>query len=45
MSKRNNKQSQQSNGVSNAADTEFGAELSQSKKAWKKAARENKNNS
>jgi hypothetical protein len=42
MSKRNNKQSQQNNGVSKAADTEFGAEISQSKKARKKAARENK---
>jgi hypothetical protein len=45
LSKRKNKQSQQNNGLSKASDTEFGAELSQSKKARKKAARERKNNS
>lgn len=36
---------QAQNGGSNAADTEFGAEISQSKKARKKAARAQKNNS
>lgn len=41
MAKRKNNRNQPQAG---AADTEFGAEISQSKKARKKAARESKNN-
>ncbi|WML44712.1 hypothetical protein [Neobacillus sp. PS3-40] len=45
MTKQNNNRNQSQAGGSKAADTEFGAEFSQSKKARKKAARERKNNS
>ena len=46
MSKNRKANSIQSpNGGSKAADTEFGAEISESKKARKKAARAQKNNS
>jgi hypothetical protein len=44
MTNRNNNRNQPHTGGSKAADTEFGAEFVQSKKARKKAARERKNN-
>ena len=43
MAKRNN--NQPNTGGSKSTDTEFGSELTQSKKARKKAARNEKNNS
>lgn len=43
MTNRNNNRNQPHTGGSKAADTEFGSELTQSKKARKKAARESKN--
>ena len=43
MAKRNN--NQPNTGGSKSTNTEFGSELTQSKKARKKAAREQKNNS
>ena len=43
MTNRNNNRNQPHTGGSKAADTEFGAELTQSKKARKQAARDNKN--
>jgi hypothetical protein len=45
MTNRNNNRNQPHTGGSKAADTEFGAEFAQSKKARKRAARERKNNS
>jgi hypothetical protein len=45
MTNRNNNRNQPHTGGSKSADTEFGGELTQSKKARKKAARESKNNS
>jgi hypothetical protein len=45
MTNRNNNRNQPHTGGNKAADTEFGAEFSQSKKARKRAARERKNNS
>ena len=45
MTKRNNDRNQPHTGGSKAADTEFGAEIGQSKKARKRATRERKNNS
>ena len=45
MAKRNNNKNAPNTGGSKATDTEFGGELTQSKKARKKAAREQKNNS
>lgn len=45
MTNRNNNRNQPHTGGSQSADTEFGGELSQSKKARKKAARESKKNS
>lgn len=42
MTNRNNNRNQPHTGGSKAADTEFGAEYSQSKKARKRAAREAK---
>ncbi|WP_342430889.1 hypothetical protein [Neobacillus sp. FSL H8-0543] len=44
MTNRNNNRNQPHTGGAKASDTEFGAELAQSKKARKKAAREQKNN-
>ena len=44
MTNRNNNRNQPQTGGSKASDTEFGGELTQSKKARKKAARENKKN-
>ncbi|MCM3692188.1 hypothetical protein [Neobacillus niacini] len=44
MTKRKNNRNQPHSGGSKSADTEFGAEFAQSKKARKKAAREQKNN-
>ena len=43
MAKRNNNQNQPHIEGSKATDTEFGGELTQSKKARKRAARERKN--
>lgn len=45
MTNRNNNRNQPHTGGSKAADTEFGAEFAQSKKARKRAERERKNNS
>ncbi|WP_169864761.1 hypothetical protein [Sutcliffiella halmapala] len=46
MTNRNNNRNQPHTGGNQASsDTEFGTELTQSKKARKKAARERKNNS
>jgi hypothetical protein len=45
VTNRNNNRNQPHTGGSKAADTEFGAEFVQSKKARKKAERERKNNS
>ncbi|MGG0720468.1 hypothetical protein ABE096_23245 [Robertmurraya massiliosenegalensis] len=45
MTNRNNNRSQPHTGGNNAADTEFAAEFTQSKKARKGAARERKNKS
>jgi hypothetical protein len=42
VTNRNNNRNQPHTGGSKAADTEFGAEMGQSKKARKKAAREMK---
>ncbi|MCH1626692.1 hypothetical protein [Fredinandcohnia quinoae] len=42
MTNRNNNRDQPHTGGANKSDTEFGAELTQSKKARKKAAREKK---
>jgi cell division septal protein FtsQ len=43
MTNRNNNRNQPHTGGSKAADTEFGAELNQSKKARKQATRDSKN--
>ena len=42
MTNKNNNRNQPHTGGSKAADTEFGAELTQSKKARKRAARESR---
>lgn len=42
MTNRNNNRNQPHTGGHKASDTEFGLEMSQSKKARKRAARENK---
>ena len=44
MTKRNNNRNQPDTGGSKVTDTEFGGELTQSKKARKRAARERKKN-
>jgi hypothetical protein len=44
MTNRNNNRNQPNTGGNNAKDTEFGSELTLSKKARKKAARENRKN-
>jgi hypothetical protein len=45
MTNHNSNRKQPHTGGSKSADTEFGSEMSQSKKARKRAARERKNNS
>jgi hypothetical protein len=45
MAKRKKNRNEQQNNGGTAMETEFGAELTQSKKERKKAARERKNNS